>query len=252
VNVSIGGTLTHFAAPPVLMVASQWQWDLEFMLHTFGWKAALAVLANSGLAILLSRSDLRQFADVPKEPKPTRDRKTVPVGVTLLHLAFLFLVVVTAHHIPVFLGIFLLFVGVMTITEPHQDPLQLRQSLLVGFFLAGLVVLGKPQSWWLSPMIRSLSETPLFFGSAALTAVTDNAALTFLGAQVPDLSASLKYALVAGAVTGGGLTVIANAPNPVGYGILKDRFGAAGIEPGRLLLAALPPTAIAAAAFYLL
>ena len=36
VNVSIGGTLTHFAAPPVLMVARPWSWDTPFMLSHFG------------------------------------------------------------------------------------------------------------------------------------------------------------------------------------------------------------------------
>ena len=53
VNISIGGTLTHFAAPPVLMVAAKWQWDTVFMLTHFGWKAALAVVANATLATLL-------------------------------------------------------------------------------------------------------------------------------------------------------------------------------------------------------
>ena len=42
VNVSIGGTLTHFAAPPVLMVARTWQWDTLFMLDHFGWRAPIA------------------------------------------------------------------------------------------------------------------------------------------------------------------------------------------------------------------
>jgi len=152
----------------------------------------------------------------------------------------------------VFLGVFLLFMGVMSITEPHQDRLQLREAMLVGFFLGGLVVLGKPQSWWLGPLISSLSEYPLYFGAAALTAFTDNAALTYLGAQVPNLADSLKVALVAGAVTGGGLTVIANAPNPAGYGILKEHFGDAGVSPARLFLAALIPTAIAAFCFLVL
>lgn len=94
-------------------------------------------------------------------------------------------------------------------------------------------------------MITSLSQYPLYFGVTLLTAISDNAALTYLGAQVPNLAPDLKYALVAGAVTGGGLTVIANAPNPAGYAILKEYFGEEGILPGRLFRAALIPTAIA-------
>ena len=53
VNISIGGTLTPFAAPPVLMVASTWNWDLWFMLSNFGWKAAIAVLVGLGVAVVL-------------------------------------------------------------------------------------------------------------------------------------------------------------------------------------------------------
>jgi hypothetical protein len=242
VNISIGGVLTHFAAPPVVMVAKAWGWNTPYMFFHFGYQAAIAVVLNAVMTLFLLR---KEFTLLAAQPLPTEKPMRIPPWVTLLHLVFLLLVVLTAHHMAVFMGIFLLFIGVMSITEPHQDPMQIRQSLLVGFFLAGLVVLGKPQSWWLTPLITSLSEYPLYFGAAALTAFTDNAALTFLGAQVEGLSDPLKHALVAGAVTGGGLTVIANAPNPAGYGILKDQFGESGVHPGRLALAALLPTAIA-------
>ena len=44
VNVSIGGTLTNFAAPPILMVAAKWGWDTGTVFSMFGWKALVAVL----------------------------------------------------------------------------------------------------------------------------------------------------------------------------------------------------------------
>jgi Na+/H+ antiporter NhaD/arsenite permease-like protein len=116
----------------------------------------------------------------------------------------------------------------------------------------GLVVLGGLQKWWLQPVLSNMSELPLYFGSTGLTAITDNAALTFLGSQVEGLSEASRYALVAGAVTGGGLTVIANAPNPAGYGILKGSFGDTGVSPLLLFLNALPWTIMAIAAFMLL
>ena len=97
-------------------------------------------------------------------------------------------------------------------------------------------------------MIASLSDQVLYFGSTALTGITDNAALTYLGSLV-ELTDSAKYWLVAGAVTGGGLTVIANAPNPAGFGILKDSFGPNGITPLGLLKGALYPTFIAILCF---
>jgi Na+/H+ antiporter NhaD/arsenite permease-like protein len=98
----------------------------------------------------------------------------------------------------------------------------------------------------------SMSETAVFFGAMGLTAITDNAALTYLGSLVEGLSDGFKYALVAGAVAGGGLTIIANAPNPAGIAILGKHFHEQSVSPLHLLLAALPPTAVAAAAFFLL
>ena len=125
----------------------------------------------------------------------------------------------------------------------------LREALLVAFFLAGLVVLGGLQQWWLEPVLMSLNADSVFFGATVLTAFTDNAALTYLGSLVEGLSDEFKVALVAGAVTGGGLTVIANAPNPAGVAILRGSFKDQTIHPLGLLLAALPPTLVAVMAF---
>ncbi len=94
-------------------------------------------------------------------------------------------------------------------------------------------------------MLEHLGHYSLFFGATALTAVMDNAALTYLGTLVPSLDGVGQYMLVAGAVAGGGLTVIANAPNPAGYSILAPCFGEDGVQPGKLFLAALPFTVIA-------
>ncbi|MEY4754840.1 MAG: hypothetical protein RJA44_2515 [Pseudomonadota bacterium] len=247
VNISIGGTLTPFAAPPVLMVAAAWQWDLGFMLSTFGTKAALAVGVNAALAALLFRRELGGLqADAAPASEP------VPGAVVLVHLLFLAGVVVFAHHPPVFMGLFLFFLGFVTAYQRHQEPLILREALLVAFFLAGLVVLGGQQQWWLQPLLLGMDATTVFFGATALTAITDNAALTYLGSLVPGLSADFKVALVAGAVTGGGLTVIANAPNPAGVAILRGSFEDQSINPLGLLLAALPPTLVAVLAFRLL
>ncbi|MFL6719353.1 MAG: putative Na+/H+ antiporter, partial [Burkholderiaceae bacterium] len=247
VNVSIGGTLTPFAAPPVLMVAAKWNWDIGFMIATFGWKAAIAVMINAGAAMLLFRRELGHMADAPQVASAG-----VPWPMILAHLVFLLLVVVFAHHTPMFMGVFLFFLGFATAYQRHQDTLILREALLVAFFLGGLVVLGGLQQWWLEPVLMSMDANAVFFGATALTAITDNAALTYLGSLVEGLSLEFKTALVAGAVTGGGLTLIANAPNPAGAAILKEKFADNTIRPLGLLLAALPPTLVAALALRLL
>ena len=247
VNVSIGGTLTPYAAPPVLMVAAAWGWDLKFMFLNFGDKAALAVLINAIGLGLLFRKALRDLPGLP-----TAQDASPPLLVTLIHLMFLAGIVVFAHHPAVFLGLFMFFLGFTSAYERYQSPLILREGLLVAFFLAGLVVLGGQQQWWLEPLLLSMSSDAVFFGATALTAITDNAALTYLGSLVPGLSDEFKYALVAGAVTGGGLTIIANAPNPAGASILKGSFADQSISAGGLFLAALGPTLVALLAFKLL
>lgn len=245
VNVSIGGTLTSFAAPPVLMVADVWNWNSAFMASTFGWKAAIAVVINATLATFVLRKHVVKPGPVDTAPK----RPPVPWTVVAVHLALLAGIVMMAHHPVMFLGLFLLFLGAAQSYDRHQDPLLIREALLVAFFLAGLVVLGGLQRWWLQPLVSSLDPVELFYGATALTAVTDNAALTYLGAQIEGLSDIAKYMLVAGAVTGGGLTVIANAPNPAGMALLKKGFNDETVGAGGLFLGALLPTAIAAAMF---
>lgn len=247
VNISIGGTLTPFAAPPVLMVAGVWQWDMGFMLSNFGWKAAVAVALNAALAALLFRRELVAMSAAAKSAE-----EPVPLLVVAVHLLFLAGVVVFAHHPAIFMGLLLFFLGFTTAYARHQSPLILKEALLVAFFLAGLVVLGGLQQWWLQPLLLGMDANAVFYGATALTALTDNAALTYLGSLVPGLSPEFKIALVAGAVTGGGLTVVANAPNPAGVAILRGSFEEQTINPLYLLLAALPPTLVAVLAFRLL
>jgi hypothetical protein len=242
VNVSVGGTLTHFAAPPVLMVAATWQWDTAFMLSHIGWRAVLACLINALLLVALFRKELAA------QGLPARDEgQAVPWGVAGVHVLFLAGVVVFAHHPVVFMGLFLFFLGYTTAYKSYQSPLILREALLVAFFLGGLVVLGGLQDWWLKPVLLAMDSTAVFYGATALTAVTDNAALTYLGSLVDGLSDEFKLSLVMGAVTGGGLTLIANAPNPAGAAILKVKFSDQVISPKDLLLAALLPTLVAVA-----
>ena len=352
VNVSIGGTLTHFAAPPVLMVASPWNWSMAYMCTNFGWKAVIGILISNGLYFLIFKKELsqlqqkfelrnlkdeiqRRYLDrreveaefdriaagldeesgftktftqkteaavikikerlgdrlkerhlpsiikegidrtlvreafeqrfeeiklsayrrlfpglLPKDQRPPfedpdwdeRD-DPVPAWVTFVHLLFLGWTILNAHHPELFVLGFLLFLGFAVVTSPYQNRITLKPALLVGFFLAGLVIHGGVQGWWIEPVLGNLKEIPLMLGATILTAFNDNAAITFLSTLVPGFTDSLKYAVVAGAVAGGGLTVIANAPNPAGQSILKKYFEN-GVSPAGLLKAAIVPTAI--------
>ncbi len=238
VNVSIGGALTSFAAPPILMVAGKWGWGVREVFLQFGWKSILAVSLNAILFVAANFRKLPEFCQPVHEPS---SNEKLPAWVTGLHLIFLVAIVLAAHHISFALGLFLLFVGLTQVTKRYQNHLRLRESLLVAFFLAGIVMFGPFQKWWLEPLLTDINHWLLYAAATALTAITDNAALTFLGSQVEGLSEISKYYLVAGAIAGGGLTIIANAPNAAGYSILQ-RFFPTGLNPGWLFLGALMPT----------
>jgi|GEM_PF-10104 len=256
VNISVGGTLTHFAAPPVLMIAQKWAFDMSFMFMNFGWKAAVGILiANTAYYYYFKK----EFAGLKKPvdqdmhiPLRWVDREdSIPAWVTIVHLMFLAFTVIFAHD-PVFFVIgFLFFLGFTQATGHHQNEVNMKGPILVGFFLAGLVIHGGVQGWWISALLTSIdNQWILMIGSTVLTAFNDNAAITYLASQAPGLSIGAKYAVVAGAVTGGGLTVIANAPNPAGQSVL-GRYFKGGVAPLGLLKAALIPTVIMGACFML-
>jgi hypothetical protein len=248
INVSIGGTLTNFAAPPILMVAQTWDWSTTFMFTTFGWKAIIAIFINTILIILFFYKELGSITI----RTTVTDRENIPFAIVLTHFVFLFLVVYFGHYPAFFMSIFLLFLGVTYAYQQYQDRLMLREGLLVAFFLGGLVLLGGQQEWWLKDIISNMSNVEAFVGAITLGAFTDNAAITYLGSLVQGLSEEFKYFLVAGAVCGGGLTIIANAPNPAGAAILKSHFEDNSIDPRYLFLGALVPTLIASLCFIIL
>lgn len=271
VNVSVGGTLTNFAAPPVLMVAGAdaWNWSVADVFSKFGAKALVGIVLAT---LVIGRLFRREFAAMALRAAETDaiaadrdDTEPAPFRLFLVHAAFMAwtVLMLLMHHTALMVAGLLFFLAFVTATRDHQRPVSLRPALLVGFFLAGLIVHGGLQGWWIGPVLGSLGKWPLFLGSAGLTAFNDNAAITYLATQVPALASpadgaaisdsvrALRFAVVAGAVTGGGLTLIANAPNPAGAAILSAHFRD-GISPLKLFLAALAPTVIVGATLMLM
>ncbi len=346
VNISVGGTLTHFAAPPVLMVAGPWDWNLPFMFTTFGWKAVIGIILSNALVFLVFKKEIsklerkfqlsilqneikekyihsdalkkdlrmaeqrignrlhqefqrikdsarqsamtvcymddtdcdlleetfeQEFEDLkiqqmsvsvpgllpgdkrPKLNDPNWDKRSgdVPGWIIAVHVAFMVWTIANAHYPAIFVSGMLFFIGFSHVSWPFQNNINLKSPMLVGFFLGGLVIHGGLQGWWIAPVLGSLGKLSLMLSATILTAFNDNAAITYLSTLVPGFTDSLKYAVVAGAVTGGGLTVIANAPNPAGQALLKDYFSN-GISPILLLTYALAPTIVMALCFFFL
>jgi hypothetical protein len=255
VNVSVGGTLSHFAAPPILMVAGKWGLGLTYMFTQIGWKAVAGIVVSNLLYMLIFSkefSKLKKRAKATSHIVPWDERKdAIPAWIVFFHVFFMAWTVFNAHNPPLFIGGFLFYLGLYQATLHHQNKTNMRSPLMVGFFLAGLVIHGGFQGWWLAPILGSLSEAPLMLGATLLTSINDNAAITYLSSLVPNLTDGMKYAVLTGAVTGGGLTVIANAPNPAGQSILAPFFEN-GVSPLGLAAAAIVPTIIVGLAFMLL
>ncbi len=173
----------------------------------------------------------------------------MPAAFVAVNLAILAAVVFTNHDPEAFMGLFLLFLGLAEAYRRHHDRLLLREGLMVAFFLAGLVVLGGQQRWWLQDVLSVSTNRPC---STALphsrrSRTTRRSRISARSSKV--FPTNYKYSLVAGAVAGGGLTVIANAPNPAGFAILKDHFEDQSINAFGLFIAALPPTLVAIVCF---
>jgi len=352
-NISIGGFLSNFASPPIMMVAGVWNWDMMYMLSTFGWKAVIILFINTFTYYFIVRKELKSmksvyenyqfkkyiqhqfisqkeleesfteleklvdknvhfsseldaYSDILKEnikslaneklskedyekydidhaidekfddiasdefkksipglfpEKDTHDfivdphwderEDKVPAWIMLTHVLFLVWTVANAHAPVLFLSGFLFYLGFYQVTEFYQNRLDLKPAILVAFFLSGIVIHGTLQGWWIAPLLSSLPDLELNIVSIILTSFNDNAAITYLSTLITDFPENLKYALVSGALTGGGLTVIANSPNPIGQSVLKKYF-VSGISALQLLLYALLPASIAAFVFYIL
>lgn len=254
-NISVGGVLTNFSAPPVLLVAREWQWDTLFVLQTFGLKAVLGILIATGSYFFIFKKEFKLLQENKEksllESDVIRNELPIPLWIMLVNVAFLIWIVFTGHYPAIFIGSFALFVGFHKATQLYQKRLELKAPLLVGFFLAGLVVHGSLQGWWIAPLLTRIHQDLLMVISLTLTAFNDNASITYLASLIPNLSDSIKYAVMSGAIAGGGVTVIANAPNPAGQALL-GRYFEGGIAPLKLFLAAFFPTLVMVLCFYLL
>lgn len=250
VNISVGGALTHFAAPPVLMVARVWEWDTSFMFMNFGYKAVVVAFINTVIAVYINKKDLltiKKMSAVNHVPA-----RRAPWWIIAVHLGFVTLAVLGVHHPSFVLGLFIFFLGFYAITKEEQADVKIEQSMLVGFFLGGLVILTANQGWWLKPILSSIEKLPLYLSTLFMAPVTDNAAITSLASQVENLSSQSKYLIVSAALVGGGMTIIANAPNPAGFMLLRNFCPGKNLNPLYLFIYALIPTTIAAVLFYLI
>ncbi|MBS0624552.1 MAG: hypothetical protein JSS32_00705 [Verrucomicrobia bacterium] len=255
VNVSVGGVLTNFASPAVLILAHCWHWTTIDMFLDFGWKAVIGIFISNFLYWLYFRKELAAMNERHKgsgqlfiDPA-VESASPIPTWITCVHILFIVWIVATSHYPAIFIASFILFLGFYHSTRMHQYTLHLIRPMMIGLFLAGLVVHGGLQGWWVSKLLEDRSPLGVMGAAMSLTAFNDNAAISYLATLIPDWGEAYHYAIFTGVIAGGGLTVIANAPNPAGYVILRKYFEK-GINPIKLFFAALIPTLILYCLFY--
>ncbi len=255
VNISVGGVLTDFASPAVLVLSHCWHWSISDIFFNFGWKAALGIILSNLLYWIYFKKELRgmnlrmKAVDIYSDYSAKPAEKPIPIWISLAHMLFMATIVTVSHYPAIFIATFLFFIGFHQATKPHQHPIDIARPLLIGLFLSGLVVHGGLQGWWVVSILEDLSPMSVMGVAIAMTGFNDNTAISYLTTLIPNWGAPFKYAVFTGVIAGGGLTVIANAPNPAGYAILKKHFPR-GIKPVQLFLAALIPTLILYAVFY--
>ncbi|MBM3184650.1 MAG: hypothetical protein FJZ64_05030, partial [Chlamydiae bacterium] len=250
VNVSVGGILTDFASPAVLILAHCWHWTTADMFLLFGWKAMLGIVTSNLIYWFWFRKEFkilnekkRKLASSTFLSSEHTNEENVPLWIMMTHILFIVWIVCVAQYTAVFIASFLFFIGFHQATRRHQYPIRIVHPMLVGLFLAGLIIHGGLQGWWVVQLLHGLSPLSVMGVSILLTGFNDNTAISYLATLVPDWGPLFKYAIFTGVIAGGGLTVISNAPNPAGYAILKRHLGE-GIQPIKLFLMALIPTCI--------
>ncbi len=255
VNISVGGVLTDFASPAVLVLAHCWKWSLTDMFMAFGWKAILGIVLSNLIYWTYFKKELKGM-DVRQRAvsvyskfsqKPTCE--PIPIWITVVHILFMVWIVAVSHYPAIFIAALLFFIGFHQATRIHQHSIRIARPLMIGLFLAGLVIHGGVQGWWVVSILEDLNPLSVMGVAIAMTGFNDNAAISYLTTLIPNWGEHFKYAVFTGVIAGGGLTVIANAPNPAGFTILKKHFNGE-IKPVNLFLAALIPTLILYAIFY--
>lgn len=249
VNISVGGSLTNFAAPPILMIAKPWKWSLYYTFINFGVKALLGILISNILYYIINikefgllNNKIKKYYTINKYNQSS----TIPYIITIINCLFLLFSIINMHYPTRMLLILILFWIYCKNTKKYNTTIDYKTPLLTSCFLFGLMIHGNLQQWWIKNILSFNSRIIIFLISMVLTTFNDNAAVTFLASKIPIFinNKKLQNAVVAGAINGGGLTIIANAPNTAGKKILESNLNKKHLSPIKLFIFSCIPTLI--------
>lgn len=209
VNISVGGLLTDFASPAVLILAHCWHWTTLDMFIDFGWKSVIGIILSNLLYYFYFRKEFAVLNETHRASgktfvhRPEHPSDSIPGWITCAHVFFVVWIVTASHYPAIFFAGFILFLGFYRSTRGHQYALNLTRPLMVGIFLAGLVIHGGLQGWWVLKTLKGLTPLGVMGTAMTLTAFNDNAAISYLAILVPGWGDVYQYAIFTGVVAGG-------------------------------------------------
>jgi hypothetical protein len=249
-NISLGGLITHYGSTTLKLIDTVWKWKAGYIFSQFGWKAILAIVIATFSVYAFYK---KEFRKLPKKLPSTHDKvPTLPpwwvVGVHLLVLAG---VIATSDQPFIAYTLFMFLLGFYQATLPYQTPPLFKEPLMIGFFIASIIVLGSLQDWWISPIFAKLEGVSVALFTFLFSAINQNQTLAFIATHISTLDAEDTYYFTIGMTAAGGLTFISNVPNMIAYKILAPHFGGE-ISLKRHFLHALFPAIIALLIFIVL
>ncbi|WP_348663117.1 putative Na+/H+ antiporter [Chlamydia vaughanii] len=249
-NISIGGLTSGLSSRALFIILPSVRWGNSFILKYFCWKSIIAMLISTTIYYLIFRKEFDNFPKVVTNPSMMNER--VPKWIICVHI-ILVGSVIFARSIPLLMAAILIFyLGFQKFTIFYQHSIRTAKVCFVGLFYAGLVIFGELQEWWVLEIMHRMSDFGYLITSYTLSIFLDNALVNYLVHNLPVATDCFLYLVIAGCMSAGGLTIISNMPNIVGYLIIRPTFPSSSVSLGWLFLSALGPSIISLMTFWIL
>ncbi len=248
-NISIGGLSSSISSRAMFVILPSLKWGHKFVFQYFAWKATLAILVSTTVCYLIFRKEFDTFPTTVLNRDFKGER--VPWWIICIHIILVW-IVVWSRYTPLFIvAILLFYIGFQRFTIFYQSPLNIPKACLVGLFYAGMVIFGDLQEWWVLGIMHGMSDFGYMISSYMLSIFLDNALVNYLVHNLPVATDCYLYLVITGCMAAGGLTLLANMPNIIGYLLLRPAFRDSSISQGKLFLAALGPSFISLIVFWI-
>lgn len=249
-NISLGGLTTGLSSRALFIILPSVKWGNGFILKYFCWKAIIAMLVSTTVYYLIFRKEFARFPKLVTGSSSVKEH--IPKWIICVHI-LLICAVILARFVPLLMvAILMFYLGFQKFTIFYQRPIRIGKACFVGLFYAGLVIFGELQEWWVLELMHRMSDFGYMMTSYVLSIFLDNALVNYLVHNLPVATDCFLYLVIAGCMSAGGLTIISNIPNIVGYLALRPFFPSSSFSLGWLFLFALGPSIIAVMTFWIL